>query len=62
MKRQYSYVVYYVRDYGGGHEGIVSQQVSKATYYREKKTGNYKESHQHGGSFIIHELKPLQHD
>lgn len=60
MKRQYSYVVHYVHDYGRGHVDIVATQVSKATYYREKTTGRYKETHQHGASYIIHELKPLK--
>lgn len=61
MKRQYSYVVYYVRDFGRRNTEFEAVQVSKATYYREKATRRYSETQQHGASFIIHELKPLKH-
>lgn len=61
MKRQYNYVVYYVSDYGRGHWEFKAVQVSKATYYREKATKRYSETHQHGASYIIHELKPLKY-
>ena len=56
MKRKYSYVVLHVKDYGGGHTEIVSQQVSKATLLPRKATGIYQETTTVPA--IIHELKP----